>query len=62
MADDFVILVKSGRAVRRVMEGIVRYLERELKFPVNKDKSEVAKTKYVPSPFSDFRSFGERFV
>ena len=56
------ILVKSGRAVRRVMKGIVRYLERALKLPVNKDKSEVAKTKDVPSPFSDSRSFGERFV
>ena len=47
-ADDFVILVKSQRAAKRVMEGIVRYLEGELNLPVNKEKSEVAKIKDVP--------------
>jgi group II intron reverse transcriptase/maturase len=47
-ADDFVILVKSERAAKRVMEGIVGYLESELNLPVNKDKSEVAKLKDVP--------------
>jgi hypothetical protein len=46
-ADDFVILVKSQRAAKRVMEGIVRYLEGELNLPVNKEKSEVAKIKDV---------------
>jgi group II intron reverse transcriptase/maturase len=46
-ADDFVILVKSERAAKRVMEGIVRYLEGELNLPVNKEKSEVAKIKDV---------------
>jgi RNA-directed DNA polymerase len=47
-ADDFVILVKSERAAKRVMEGIVGYLEGELNLPVNKEKSEVAKIKDVP--------------
>ena len=46
-ADDFVILVKSERAAKRVMEGIVRYLEGELNLPVNKEKSEVAQIKDV---------------
>jgi RNA-directed DNA polymerase len=44
-ADDFLIVVKTERAAKRVMEGIVRYLEGELNLPVNKEKSEVAKTK-----------------
>ncbi len=47
-ADDFLILLRSERAARRVMEGIVRYLERDLGLPVNRDKSEVAKIKDVP--------------
>jgi RNA-directed DNA polymerase len=47
-ADDFVILLKSERAAHRVMEGVVRYLEGQLNLPVNKEKSEVARTKDVP--------------
>jgi RNA-directed DNA polymerase len=47
-ADDFVILLRSERAARRVMEGVVGYLERELGLPVNGEKSEVAKIKDVP--------------
>jgi len=46
-ADDFLILLKSERAARRVMEGIVRYLERDLGLPVNREKSEVARVKDV---------------
>jgi RNA-directed DNA polymerase len=46
-ADDFLVLLKSERAAKRVMEGIVRYLEEELDLPVNKDKSEVANIKEV---------------
>jgi RNA-directed DNA polymerase len=46
-ADDFVILVKSERAAKRVMEGITRYLEEELGLPVNKEKSEVSHIKDV---------------
>jgi RNA-directed DNA polymerase len=47
-ADDFVILFKSERAARRVMAGIVRYLEIELNLPVNREKSRVAAVKDVP--------------
>jgi RNA-directed DNA polymerase len=47
-ADDFLILVKSERAAKRVMEGIVKYLEEELHLPVNKEKSEVSQIKDIP--------------
>jgi RNA-directed DNA polymerase len=47
-ADDFLILLKSERAARRVMDGIVKYLEEELNLPVNREKSEVSQTKDVP--------------
>jgi group II intron reverse transcriptase/maturase len=46
-ADDFVILVKSERAAKRVMEGIVGYLEHELNLPVNREKSQVSLVKDV---------------
>jgi RNA-directed DNA polymerase len=38
-ADDFLILLKSERAAKRVMENITRYLEEKLGLPVNKEKS-----------------------
>lgn len=41
-ADDFVILVKSERAAKRVLEGITRYVEEELGLPVNREKSEAS--------------------
>ncbi len=41
-ADDFVIVVRSERAARRVMEGTIRYLEEELGLTVNPEKSRVA--------------------
>jgi group II intron reverse transcriptase/maturase len=41
-ADDFVILVRSERAARRVMVGAIRYLEDELGLIVNQEKSSVA--------------------
>ena len=46
-ADDFVILLKSERAAKRVMEGITSHLENELKLPVNQQKSQVALVKDV---------------
>jgi RNA-directed DNA polymerase len=46
-ADDFLILVKSERAAGRVMEGTIRYLEGELRLPVNREKSKAAKVKDV---------------
>jgi RNA-directed DNA polymerase len=47
-ADDFLILLKSERAAKRVMDGIVKYLEQELNLPVNKEKSGVSEIKSVP--------------
>ena len=41
-ADDFVILVKSERAAKRVLDGITRYVEEELGLPVNREKSEAS--------------------
>jgi RNA-directed DNA polymerase len=46
-ADDFVILVKSERAARRVMKNTIRYLEEELRLPVNREKSTVSLIKEV---------------
>lgn len=44
-ADDFVIVVRSERAARRVMEGTIRYLEEELGLTVNQEKSRIAPIK-----------------
>jgi RNA-directed DNA polymerase len=41
-ADDFIILVKSQRAGKRVMKSICRFLEQRLKLSVNEKKSKVA--------------------
>jgi RNA-directed DNA polymerase len=46
-ADDFVILLRSERAAKRVLNGVTNYLEENLGLPVNKDKSGVTKTKDV---------------
>ena len=46
-ADDFVIVVRSERAARRVMEGTIRYLEEELGLTVNEEKSRVAPIKEI---------------
>jgi len=46
-ADDFVILVKSERAAKRVMESVTNYLENELGIAVNKEKSRVSEAKYI---------------
>lgn len=47
-ADDFLILLKSERAAKRVMEGITGHLENNLNLPVNKEKSQVSLVKDVP--------------
>jgi group II intron reverse transcriptase/maturase len=47
-ADDFLILLKSERAAKRIMEGITGHLENNLNLPVNKEKSQVALVKDVP--------------
>ncbi len=46
-ADDFVILLKTERAARRVMESVTTFLEQNLGLPVNRDKSHVARVKDV---------------
>ncbi|MGA1871805.1 MAG: reverse transcriptase domain-containing protein [bacterium] len=46
-ADDFLILLKSERAAKRVMERIISYLEEELGLAVNKEKSQAGKVKDV---------------
>jgi RNA-directed DNA polymerase len=43
-ADDFIILVRSLRAGRRVMQSVQRFLGRSLKLRVNQEKSQVACT------------------
>ena len=46
-ADDFIILLKTERAARRVMESVTTFLEQNLGLPVNRDKSHVALVKDV---------------
>ena len=46
-ADDFVIVVRSERAAKRVMENTMRYLEGTLQLSVNREKSKVASVKDV---------------
>lgn len=46
-ADDFVIVLRSERAARRVMAGCIRYLEEGLGLRVNREKSQVANIKDV---------------
>ncbi len=46
-ADDFLILVRSERAAKRVLEGIIGYLEVGLNLPVNREKSQMAQLKDV---------------
>ena len=41
-ADDFLILVKSARAARRVMQSVTRYVEGRLGLVVNRQKSQAA--------------------
>ena len=41
-ADDIVLLSKSKRASERILESSTRYLEKNLKLQVNKDKSRTA--------------------
>jgi group II intron reverse transcriptase/maturase len=46
-ADDFVILLKTERAAKRVMESMTTFLEERLRLPVNREKSRVALAKDV---------------
>lgn len=42
-ADDCSIYVKSEKSAHRVQESIITYLERELKLPVNREKTQVSR-------------------
>ena len=44
-ADDFNIYVKSERAGKRVMESTKQFLWKKLKLPINKEKSEVVRSR-----------------
>ena len=46
-ADDFIIVVKSRRAGKRVMANICRYLGQQLKLTINQEKSKVASTNEI---------------
>ena len=46
-ADDFVIMLRSERAARRVMESTTSFLEEILGLPVNRQKSQVARAQDV---------------
>jgi len=52
-ADDFVILLKSERAAKRVLKGVTIYLKEHLGLPVNEEKSGVTVIKDVT--FLDFQ-------
>jgi RNA-directed DNA polymerase len=41
-ADDFLILVKSARAAQRVMQSVIRFVEKRLGLVVNRQKSQAA--------------------
>ncbi len=47
-ADDFLVIVQSERAAKRVLKGITVYVERELRLPVNREKSRAAVVKDIP--------------
>jgi RNA-directed DNA polymerase len=53
--DDFIILVKSQRAGKRVMGSVQRFLKRRLKLKINEKKSQVAPTDNITSPGFSFR-------
>jgi RNA-directed DNA polymerase len=42
-ADDCIVLVKSERAAGRVLESVIRFIENDLKLPVNRDKSHASR-------------------
>ncbi|NLX25066.1 MAG: hypothetical protein GXY61_03770 [Lentisphaerae bacterium] len=46
-ADDAKIYVGSHRAGARVMKSVCRFIERKLKFVVNKDKSQIGKVSRI---------------
>ncbi len=59
-ADDFMILVRSERAGKRVMESLKRFLENRLKLRINQEKSRVVPTNQAK--FLGFIFRGTRIV
>jgi RNA-directed DNA polymerase len=58
-ADDFVILVRTERAARRVLAGVAEFLEKTLGLLVNREKSEFVKVKEVTFLSFSFSSYGK---
>jgi group II intron reverse transcriptase/maturase len=58
-ADDFVILVRTERAARRVLAGVTEFLEKTLGLLVNREKSEVVKVKEVTFLGFSFSTHGK---
>ena len=59
--DDFIILVKSQRAGKRVMASISHYLGKQLKLMVNQEKSKVASTNEITFFGFAFKGAGIRW-
>jgi RNA-directed DNA polymerase len=59
--DDFIILVKSQRAGKRVMASISHYLGKQLKLMVNQEKSKVASTNEITFLGFAFKGAGIRW-
>ncbi|MFR3257524.1 MAG: reverse transcriptase domain-containing protein [Lachnospiraceae bacterium] len=58
-ADDCIILVKSRKAARRVMESVTRYIETNLLLKVNRQKSKIGRPKEINTwvlPFTSTRN------
>ena len=47
-ADDFIVLVKSANAVKRVLASLIRYCEGRLQLIVNRTKSRAAPRRSKP--------------
>jgi RNA-directed DNA polymerase len=60
-ADDFVILVKSHRAGKRVMASICHFLANQLKLSINQEKSTVASTNEITFLGFIFKGAGIRW-
>lgn len=58
-ADDFVILVRTERSARRILQGITEYLEGTLGLPVNREKSKVAKVNEITFLGFSFSVYGK---
>ena len=62
-ADDCIILVKSRKAARRVMESVTRYIETNLLLKVNRQKSKIGRPKeikYLGFTFYKYKEYKPR--